>query len=52
MSNKLTTEELELLKVRDQIKNQYCLNNNIGLIRIKYEDNIEDILSPYFLKIH
>lgn len=44
--------ELELLKVRDQIKNQYCLNNNIGLIRIKYEDNIEDILSPYFLKIH
>ena len=32
-------------KIRDDIKNQYCENNNIRLIRIKYNDNIDDKLS-------
>jgi len=36
----------------DKIKNQYCLNNNIGLIRIKYNDNIDSILSSYFMDRH
>lgn len=33
-------------QIRDKIKNQYCLDNNIGLIRIAYTeyDNIENIL--------
>lgn len=36
--------------VRDNIKNKYCINNNIPLIRIPYweRDNIEDILDNYF----
>lgn len=32
-------------KKRDEIKNQYCLNNNIKLIRIKYDQNVNDYLS-------
>ena len=27
-------------KLRDEIKDNYCLNNNINLLRIKYNDNI------------
>ena len=36
-----------LLKIqqKDKIKNEYCLNNNIRLIRIKYNENIYDKLS-------
>jgi len=30
---------------KDKIKNEYCKNNNIHLIRIKYNDNIEDKLN-------
>jgi len=33
----------------DQIKNEYCLKNNIRLIRIRYDENIEEILNSYFL---
>jgi len=33
-------DELENLKTRDQIKNEYCKNNNIHLFRIKYNENI------------
>ena len=38
------------LKIRDQIKNKYCLENRITLIRIPYwdRDNIEEILDNYF----
>lgn len=38
---------LEITKKHDEIKNQYCQNNNINLLRIPYWDgnNIEKILS-------
>ena len=29
---------------RDKIKTEYCLNNNIQLIRIRYNENIENKL--------
>ena len=32
------------LIVNDEIKNEYCKNNNIRLIRIKYDENIIEIL--------
>lgn len=34
----------------DKIKNEYCKNNNIRLLRISYKEinNIDDILSSYF----
>jgi hypothetical protein len=34
---------------RDKIKSEYCYNNNIHLIIIKYDDDIYDILDNYFL---
>ena len=39
-------DSLEYIKYNDQIKNEYCKNNNIILIRIPYWeiDNISDIL--------
>jgi hypothetical protein len=36
--------EFEKSKIRDKIKNEYCLNNNIHLIRISYLDNIKEKL--------
>ncbi len=49
---KLETHKLELRQHRDEIKNTYCINNNIELIRIPYWDfdNIETILNEYFKK--
>lgn len=35
-------------KRRDKIKNDYCKNNNIQLIRIKYDKNIKKFLESIF----
>lgn len=42
--NKYFGGEKGLLKRQknDNIKNEYCINNNIRLIRIKYNENIEE----------
>ena len=42
-----SNEEFDLQKKRDIIKNKYCKENNINLIRIKYTDyqNLENILN-------
>ena len=39
-------ENYENLRIHDKLKNEYCKNNNIKLLRIKYDqfDNIEEIL--------
>lgn len=34
--------------LKDKIKNEYCLNNNIHLIRISYKDNITEELNKIF----
>ena len=50
-SNSTEEEKLksfELLQIRDNIKTDYCKNNNINLLRIKYTENIEEKLSEYF----
>jgi len=39
-----TNERLKIRQKRDQIKNEYCKNNNIRLIRIKYDESIEEKL--------
>ena len=36
------------IKENDKIKNQYCLENNIGLIRISYKDDINQKLFSFF----
>lgn len=40
--------KLNLRKLRDQIKNEYCKNNNIHLIRIRYDENIVEKLDVIF----
>jgi hypothetical protein len=41
-------------QIRDQLKNEYCLNNNIYLLRISYldYDNIEKILEDNIPKVY
>jgi len=34
-------------QIKDKIKNIYCIENNINLLRIKYNDNIENKLKEY-----
>jgi hypothetical protein len=37
--------------INDNIKNEYCVKNNINLLRISYKDinNIEIIINAYFI---
>ena len=42
-------EMFEQVKIKDEIKNQYCEENGIKLIRIPYTMKMEDI-EPYILK--
>lgn len=48
VTRKTSEEDLKLTKHKDNIKNEYCKNNNNHLIRIKYNENIEDKLNLYF----
>lgn len=41
-------KSFEIIKKHDEIKNEFCKQNNIKLIRISYKDDIENIL---YLKI-
>jgi very-short-patch-repair endonuclease len=45
-------EAFEKLKINDKIKNDYCEDNYINLIRIKYNeiDDIEKIITPFIKK--
>lgn len=51
-TGKMTDEEMEenlkSNQLRDQIKNDYCKNNKINLLRIRYDENIEEKLTEYF----
>ena len=37
----------EIQLIRDNIKKEYCLNNNIPLLIISYKENVEEILTNY-----
>lgn len=39
---------LENIKMRDKMKEEYCLKNNIKLIRISYKENINEKLEEIF----
>lgn len=47
-------DDLELRIQRDKIKNKFCQDNNINLLRIKYDENINEKLINFFncLKKH
>ena len=36
-------KHFEEIKIRDSIKNQYCFENNIKLLRLKYDLSNEEI---------
>ena len=40
-------KSLDYIQKNDKIKNEYCKNNNIHLLRIKYNENIEEKLKEY-----
>lgn len=40
-------EMFNLIQQRDAIKTQYCKDNNIVLIKIKYNENIEEVLDDF-----
>jgi very-short-patch-repair endonuclease len=39
--------EFKTVQIRDNIKNNYCYENNIKLLRIKYDENIIEKLDSY-----
>jgi very-short-patch-repair endonuclease len=41
-------KNLKLQQKRDSIKNIYCKNNNINLLRIRFDENIEEKITNYF----
>lgn len=43
-------EKLKLVQLRDKIKTNYCKDNNIKLLRIKYNENIVKKLNSHFGK--
>lgn len=43
-------KEFQSIKNRDEIKNSYCKTNSINLIRIKYNENIENKLNKCIMK--
>lgn len=48
--NKLKAKEkFEILQKHDQIKENFCKNNKIVLLKIKYDDNINKKLEEYLL---
>lgn len=44
-------EKLEKTIQRDNIKTNYCMANNIQLIRVKYNENIIEVLEKFFNNI-
>lgn len=38
-------EKLKIRKLRDNIKNNYCMKNNIILLRIKFDENVIERLT-------
>ena len=41
--------QLEKTVLHDNIKNSFCFENNINILRIKYTDNVEEILNMHIV---
>ena len=44
-------QQFEKTQYHDKIKNQYCKNNNITLLRIPYFKNVEEELETFFIHL-
>ena len=47
-SEKEKLKNLQYIQKHDQIKNNYCKNNKIDLLRIRYNEDVEEKLIEYF----
>ena len=45
---KWAEQQFAQIQIRDNIKNVYCIDNSIQLLRIKYTENIETVLDDFF----
>lgn len=43
-------EEFKNRQIRDNIKKDFCKNNNVNLLEIKYNESISKTLNEYFIK--
>lgn len=43
-------QKLEYVKLKDEIKTKWCLDNNVKLLRIRYDDNIRRKIYECFLE--
>lgn len=50
MTDEQAEENLNYVQKHDKIKTNYCKNKGINLLRIKYDENIEEKLIEYFQK--
>ena len=50
MTKEQMEENLNYVQKHDEIKTDYCKNNGINLLRIRYDDNIEEKLINIFIK--
>ena len=48
MTDKMAQDNFIKAQRHDKIKNDYCANNNLKLIRISYKDNLETRLNEIF----
>lgn len=48
MTEEQAIKNLEESKIRDNIKNEFCKNNGINLIRIKYDEDLEKRICEIF----
>ena len=42
-------DEFKKTQIKDKIKTEYCIKNNIQLIRISYLENIEELLNKLII---
>ena len=48
MSDEQSELNFNYIQSHDQIKTEYCESNNINLLRIRYDENVEEKLMKYF----
>ena len=46
-----TEQQFKTIQYHDQIKNQYCADNGITLLRIPYFKNVEEELNNFFIHL-
>lgn len=48
MTEEKSEMNFKIIQSHDQIKTNYCKSYNINLLRIRYDENVEEKLMKYF----